>query len=314
MSGRCSPRALAALLVVALVLLAAGCGVGAGRSATDVSVVVTQDFGARQLGDVAGSTHGEDTVMRLLERSFKVKTRFGGGFVQSINGLGGGRSGGRPVDWFYFVNGTLADKGAASVTVHGGDRIWWDRHDWGVTDRVPAVVGSFPEPFRHGSGGRRTPVRIDCAPGAETACDTVGKKLQGIGAIPARAALGATAGKETLRLLVGPWNLIRKDSPARQIEEGPAVSGVYAKPAADGRSIAVLDARGRVVKTLGAGAGLVAATRYEQQQPTWVVTGTDAAGVAQAAAALDEGTLGNHFALGITGDGVGVSLPVVGAP
>ena len=32
--------------------------------------------------------------------------------------------------------------------------------------RVPAVVGSFPEPFLHGSEGKRFPVRLDCAPDA----------------------------------------------------------------------------------------------------------------------------------------------------
>ena len=43
--------------------------------------------------------------MRLLQRNFDVKTRYGGGFVQQIDGVAGGREGGRRVDWFYYVNG-----------------------------------------------------------------------------------------------------------------------------------------------------------------------------------------------------------------
>ncbi len=91
--------------------------------------------------------------MRLLQRNApKVTTRYGGSFVQSIDGISGGGSGGTS-DWFFYVNGIEADKGATSIKVHQGDRIWWDYRDWGVTDDIPAVVGSFPEPFLHGVDG-----------------------------------------------------------------------------------------------------------------------------------------------------------------
>ena len=98
--------------------------------------------------------------MRMLERSFKVTTRYGGGFVESIDGHAGSSS---RLDWFYYVNGIEATLGAAGTSVHKGDRIWWDLHDWTATDSIPAVVGSFPEPFVHGIDGRRYPVTIECA-------------------------------------------------------------------------------------------------------------------------------------------------------
>ena len=47
--------------------------------------------------------------MRLLQRKFEVETRYGGGFVQEIDGVGGGREAGRPVDWFFYVNGIEAE-------------------------------------------------------------------------------------------------------------------------------------------------------------------------------------------------------------
>ena len=90
--------------------------------------------------------------MSLLIRNARVVTRYSGGFVQSIDGVSGGRERGRPVDWFYYVNGSEAPLGAAATVVHPGDHIWWDRHDWSQTDHVPAVVGSFPEPFVNGIG------------------------------------------------------------------------------------------------------------------------------------------------------------------
>ena len=39
---------------------------------------------------------------------------------------------------------------------------------------------------------------------------------------------------EVLRILVGRWADVRKDIVARQLEEGPEVSGVFAKPNAAG--------------------------------------------------------------------------------
>jgi hypothetical protein len=54
----------------------------------------------------------------------------------------------------------------------------------------------------------------------------------------------------------------------------------------------------------------VAATRFEQQAPTWAITGTDVAGVAAAARALDERTLQRRFALALDGTQA-VGLPVV---
>jgi hypothetical protein len=308
-------RALAALAIGAVALAAAGCGLGAGTSAGGASVTVTRDFGTFPVGQVDESkVKGSETVMRLLQRHFDVTTRYGGGFVQSINklsGSGGPGGVGRPRDWFYYVNGIEAERGAASSRIHDGDRIWWDRHDWGAAMRIPAVVGSYPEPFRSGSGGHRLPVRVECADGARAACTEVRRRLSDAGVAAPLAVLGASVGQDTLRVLVGPWSDLRQDLGARLLEQGPGKSGVFARPAASGRSIAVLDPAGHVKRTLEAGAGLVAATRYIDAAPTWMVTGTDPTGALAAARALDEGTLGNHFALAISSDEQGIPLPAV---
>jgi hypothetical protein len=252
--------------------------------------------------------------MRLLQRNApKVATRFGGGFVQSIDGVSGGQHGGRPFDWFFYVNGILADKGATSVRVHEGDRVWWDWHDWGVTDDVPAVVGSYPEPFLHGVDGKRLPTRVECSEPKSPACDTVAKKMEDLGLVAARGGVGNSFVEDTLRIVVGPWRQVQGDATARLIGRGPASSGVFAKPSPDGKSIALLDDRGKVTRTLGAAAGLVAATKVRDQKdtvsdPVWVVTGTDEDGVAAAAEALDEGALAGKFAVAVEG-GRPVGLP-----
>ena len=292
------------LTVAASLLLAAGlagCGLGAGERDTDARVLVTRDFGGEQLGgrivqDVASS----ETAMRISERSFKITTRYGGGFVQSIDGLAGGREGGRPVDWFLYVNGVESEQGAADVDVHDGDRIWWDRHDWGATPHIPAVVGSYPEPFAHGAEGKRYPVVLECAgDDVEGPCSEVSKRLAADGIIAGRQRPGTGTGEKTVRVIVGTWSDIGGDAALAQLDRGPVVSGVYARFEDDGRSLVLLDQTGEAARTLGPGAGFVMATRYEDQVPTWAITGTDAAGVAAAALALDEQRLASHFALAV---------------
>ena len=302
--------ALAGLVLAAAAL--AGCGLGVGDKTGRVSLLVTRDFGQVPVhgSPVDLDAPGGETAMRALQRAFPVKTRYGGGFVQSIAGLSGGHSGGRPVDWFFYVNGIEASKGAASTALHGGDVVWWGRHDWGGAMRVPAVVGAFPEPFRHGRDGKRLPVRLECTK-AGAACATVQRRLDDAGVVAAESPFGALVGKETLRVLVGPWKAVRADSGARLLERGPAASGVYARPTADGSRIAVLDPRGSQVRTFFGGTGLIAATATEDLPPVWIVSGTDAAGLNMAARNLNQDALHDRFAVALADD-LPIALPQVG--
>jgi hypothetical protein len=294
-------------------ILAAGCGLGAGAAPSAVQLTVTRDFGARVLGSRgAPRVQGQETVMSLLLRNHSVTTRFGGGFVQSIDGLAGGQQAGRPVDWFYYVNGVEASKGAAATNLHPGDHIWWDRHDWSQTDDVPAVVGSFPEPFLNGIGGKRLPVRVECAVVQGGPCRTVTARLRAVGVPAAIAAIGSGGGSSTLRVLVGTWSALDGDVAAREIGRGPRASGVYASFSSAGKALTLLDQDGRAARTLAAGAGLLAATRQGEEAPVWIVTGTDPAGLGLAARMLQQGALQGRFALAVSAQG---SIPVpVGAP
>jgi uncharacterized protein DUF4430 len=306
---------LLALLVVLAALPVAGCGFGAGASTGQVTLTVTRDYGEQALHegiDEEKASEG-DTVMRLLQRKYDVQTRFGGGFVQEIDGVAGGRESGRRADWFYYVNGIEAPVGAAERRVSAGERVWWDHHAWDAAQRVPAVVGSFPEPFKSGSEGKRFPVKLVCAGEDERSCDEVQSRLEDAGVKSlSRATLEQSAGEEVLRVIVGRWADVRRDAVARRLERGPRTSGVFARAAPTGDSIVLLDEDGRPVRTLRVGAGLVAATSVQAQAPTWVVTGTDDVGLAAAAAALTEDRLQQHFALAVDG-GQDVPLPVTGA-
>jgi len=311
--GRSLASRAAAVTVVVAALALSGCGLGAGPAPSAVHLTVTQDFGAavvRSYG--APRVQGQETVMSLLMRNAAVSTRYSGGFVQSIDGLSGGQQGGQPVDWFYYVNGVEAPQGAAATNVHPGDHIWWDRHDWSQTDDVPAVVGSFPEPFLNGLNGKRLPVRVECAVVTGYACHTVTTRLRALGVPAAIAAIGSGGGAaQTLRVAVAPWLAVEGDPSVHGIERGPSSSGVYARFSPDGATLTLLDENGRPTRTLGAGAGLIAATHSGEDAPVWVVTGTDAAGVSAAAGAFDERSLEDRFAVAATSAGA-LALPEAG--
>jgi len=300
-------RAAVTAIVIASAMAIAGCGLGAGKSTSGVvTLTVTRGFGAAPVGTVSEkSIPGSQTVMRLLEGSFKVATRYSGGFVESIDGHAGGSS---RLDWFYYVNGIQATLGAAGTSVHKGDRIWWDLHDWSATDSIPAVVGSFPEPFIHGINGRRYPVTLECGTDTPKACQRVTAELNSIGVPVASQAIGGGSGTDSIGVVVGTWNDVHGELLAQLIDHGPVSSGVYARfSGSSGSSLQLLDPAGKVVRTLGAGAGLIAATAQPSTGPFWLITGTNVAGVSAAAKALTPARLRDHFALAVEG---GTDLPV----
>ncbi len=297
----------AAAAVLLFVALVAGCGLGPGKELGIVSLTVTRNFGAEQVARPSSQAISEaDTVMRVLERGAQIQTSYGGGFVDSIEGLGAdeGATGG-PADWFFYVNGVESNIGAADYSLHGGEAIWWDYHDWSQAMRVPAVVGSWPQPFRSGYEGTDHPVSVDCLGGGE-GCDIARERLRAAG-----VSLTEGAPPEAIRILVGPWAQLRSDPAAAQIGNGPQVSGVFADLEAGNRcQLQGLDESGHSARTLGADAGLVAATRRYEAPPTWVITGCDQRAVQTAANLLDVADLRDHFAVLAEAGGAPLPLPL----
>jgi hypothetical protein len=295
MPGRRGTAVATALLLAALA--AAGCGLGPGAGVGSVELSVTRDFGAHSLVERATEAKESDTVMRVLEASAEISTRYGGGFVSSIEGLSEAERGGSPYDWFFYVDGVESPIGAADYDLRGGERIWWDYRDWSATYHVPAVVGSWPAPFADGYEGRRHPVAVECR-GGGGACGEVRSALEAEGVT---VAAGDPAG--AIRVLVGPWARLRSDSTAALLDAGPAESGVFAEfePRGGGYGLEGLDEGGGPARAFGPAAGLVAATRRLEAPPVWLVTGATQTGVRAAAGLLDAAKLRDHYAVATEG-------------
>ena len=194
-------------LVAAAAAVLAGCGgVGHGQA----TLWITRDEGKTVL--LVRHVPAGETAMQALDRAAKLDTRYGGRFVQAIDGLSGSVSSRH--DWFYFVNGIEATRGAVDYRLHDGDVEWWDYRDWGrVGQNIAVVVGAFPEPFLHGYAGK---VRPAVVVGSGRGSQLLAKLVHG------RVAAHAPAGANVLRLVGG-----RAQFTARMLTGG-AVEFTYA--------------------------------------------------------------------------------------
>jgi hypothetical protein len=301
-------RLLAVLLVAGLAPAAAGCGLGEGeeQAGGGATLRVTRAFGHEALGEVRlPSVREGQTVMRMLRSKFDVSTRFGGRFVQSIDGVEGEGEAGQ-TDWIFWVNGVEADKGAAEWEVAPGDRIQWDHRDWSAAMRVPAIVGGYPEPFKSGLEGKRRPVRVECEDRESAPCDVARQALQSEGVPTSGSSIGAPGTEAVTRLVVARWPAARGVRGASGLEDGPEETGVFARFAPDGSAIELLDERGEVARRArrGDGVGVVLALQPRAEELVWIVTALDQEGLAAAARALDARKLRDAFAVAVTGDEV----------
>ncbi|HKH64600.1 MAG TPA: DUF4430 domain-containing protein [Solirubrobacterales bacterium] len=302
MRGRRGTAVASALLAL---LAAAGCGLGAGADVGDVELTVTREYGAVPMTQASVAAKESDTVMRVLEGEAEIETRYGGGFVHSIEGVAEENRDGDPYDWFFYVDGEEAEVGAADYEVEGGERIWWDYRNWSAVNHAPAVVGSWPAPFVDGIGGRRYPVGVECMEPRGSlqtdggrkeprSCETTREALEREGVV-----IAESTSKDAIRVLVGPWQRLRTDSTAKLIEGGPGESGVFAdfEATGDGYEVVALNEAAEVGERLGLGTGLVAATSRYGGPPVWVVTGGSEEAVQAAAEALNADQLRHHYAV-----------------
>ncbi len=295
---------LAAIFLTGLVL--AGCGLGPGKDMGDAGLLVTRDYGREVLvanPEVAVSESSD--AMSLLDGNADLETSYGGEYVQSVDGIAGGTEAGRRSDWFYSVNGVVAERGSAQFPVRGGDLVWWDYRDWTDAMEVGAVVGAYPAPFTTGYDERGWGVEIDCS-GEPSTCGMVRNQLEEDG-----AELNDTG--ENMRLLVGTWDDLKDSPEGRRLAQGPGSSGVFGRfgsvAPGSARSLLGLDDHGNVAGVYSGEVGLVAAMRQADAPPVWLVTGLTPDGVRLAAGALNATDLGRRYAA-VVSDGQISSLPI----
>jgi hypothetical protein len=192
-------RAVTALLV--LVLLA-GCGGAAGGEEGTARLWVTRDRGAEVLVDT--EVDAGQTLMRALAAEAELDTRYGGRFVQAIDGIEGSLDAQR--DWFWFVNGYEGDRSAAEYRLRDGDVAWLDYRGWQREGEARVVVGAFPEPFLHGYDGSVREAVVRHAPGLEQRARELADEVGAQSVEP--LGTGVPEGANVLEVRAGPSRLV----------------------------------------------------------------------------------------------------------
>ncbi len=133
-----------------------------GCSDTDVSqnekvnMIISKDFGNEEVYSKELDFTKDTSVMEVMEENLEIETAHGGGFISSINGLKSGFIGSKDkkkLDWFYYINGNLAQVGADDYYLNPEDNIIWDYHDWSNEMYISSIIGAYPNNFTKGYDG-----------------------------------------------------------------------------------------------------------------------------------------------------------------
>ena len=280
---------------------AAGSGAGEQQASERRQLTVTRDFGAERLGRTQRRRacrerrHRDAAAAAQLRRRDPLRRRLRAGDRRRR-----GRARGRPPRRLVLLrqrHRVVASGAARAQASRRATAIWWDHHDWSATMRIPAVVGSFPEPFvlrQRGQAAARSASSASATP--EPPCDEVETRLARRGRHGhARAPCSSSrAGREVLRVLVGPWARGARATPPRasssaarprrRVRAGPTPAGDRIDAARPARARRAHARRGR--RPASRRRAIEATSSRPGSSP-----GTDAAGVAAAAAALTEDEL-----------------------
>jgi hypothetical protein len=283
-----------------------------------VTVIVTKDFGKELILEREIAIEPGTNAMEALQMVAGIETKYGGGFVSSINGTSseyGGASSSKN-DWFFYINGISSNVGPNDYILREGDIEHWDFRDWSYQQFVPAVIGDYPQPFLSGFKGNAVPtVVVYDAPFSEVAA-SLAENLKAAGVTQISTITADQLSEETkeqsnLIIIANPQNGL-----ISELNSLHKRLGFYAYME-DGKIIS-LDATGNPSGEYGAGCGLIQATQNPWnpdgigacENVVWMITGSDASGVESAAMSLVNNCseLLHAYAVIVNGDSI-IKIP-----
>ncbi|MDI6873757.1 DUF4430 domain-containing protein [Candidatus Solincola sp.] len=259
----------------------------------EVRVTVTRDFGTVALKDENIRLEEGGSAMDALREVAEVETAYSGGFIQGIDGL---RSrydsllgGGEKVDWFFYVNGHMADMGADSYEVRDGDWLVFDYHTWDYSTFTPFLAGCFLQAFRNGYGGRvPESIVILNPPGDEEQAEEVAAILEEQGLTCENRLLGEhwVPREDEYAVVVGTWKELENNPYLREAQSNASRLGLYAY--FEGGELKLAGPGGEVAEVLSGSAGLLEGTgpRLGDGRSALLVSGLDEEGLQAAVEAL----------------------------
>ena len=287
---RSRPLVLIILLLLSAVVALSACSPGGTGTDITVRVVVTQNFGRDLMLDETIEVPTGASALEALQQVADVETAYGGGFVNTINGVRSQYP--AQEDWLFYINGISTNKGAAGYILEDGDIQHWDFHDWSFRMFIPAIIGDFPQPFLHGYGGQVRPTVIVYADGLREEAEALERGLAELGvenvSLKHTGELTDDDKQHSNLILLG-----TKDSDlVSEMNQAWDKLGFFVH-FEDGVMV-VHNSRGEVEAEYGAGCGLIQATQSlwnpkgvgACENVVWMASGMDADGVKSAVDAL----------------------------
>lgn len=244
-----------------------------------VALLVTHQFG-ETLSEADISLNqgtGSLNVLEILKQKAMVETGFGGRYVSAISVSDRQFKEGSEQYWFYYVNGSLADVGAAAYLPEKCDHIWWDFHGWDGERLLGAAIGAWPKPLL-GCKDSAGEIIIRATPELQTAGDELKRFLVERGAPSVRVLFSvdedASSAEDQLVIYLGAWPNLEKIQSVRDLFQNAKRVGLFLEYEA-GR-LMPLDWRGHRTQPFEK-AGAIAALRpaFSAARPIWIITGTD---------------------------------------
>ena len=258
------------------------------------TVVVTRDFGRELILEQKIEIEADTSAMAALQMVADVETKYGGGFVSSINGISSKYEGENKSkkDWFFYINGIASNIGARDYILRNGDVEHWDFRVWSYQQFIPAIIGDFPQPFWGGYQDKLKPTSVVYEEAFSAEAESVTEKLKGYGVTEVSAIRYDLLSDEAKRnsnliIIAIPDNML-----ISELNNAHKRLGFYVYIGQN--ELTVLDAEGNPSGKFGEGCGLIQATQNlwnpkgvgSGENVVWMVTGTDVNGVRSAAEVL----------------------------
>jgi len=279
---------------------------------------VTTNFGEKvlveQTVDIQDSTTAMDALMAVAD----VETKYGGGFVNAINGISSQyeSAGGAKNDWFFYINGMASNIGAKEYILSEGDVENWDFRSWGYHQFVPAIIGNFPQPFLSGYRGKVKPTIIVYELWLEEFALSLEEKLSELDvkevSVQNFDQLTELNRKQNNLILLGS----KGNGMISELNKAQKKLGFYT--CFHQGNIGVFNDEGEVTAEYSSGCGVIQATQNPWnprgtgvcENVVWIVSGTDEDGVESAINTLiNSGDELRHFCAIVISDGELIKVP-----
>lgn len=277
------------LLCIFLIFIGTACTQQTSWESQEIRVIISKDFGSERLYDQEIGITGNMSVLEIMEENFAIETAYGGGFVNGIDGLKSGFTGmkdKKKIDWFYYVNGILAEVGSDEYDLKPNDFIIWDYHPWNSTYGT-SIIGAYPMNFMNGHEGSPLQTEILYTKDYEREGQKLWQDLKkkGIHSITLEALNEEELKNGSIHsIVIGPWEDISQLPYIKEIYENKEKTGLFFNIHT---KLEALNDQGAVVKEYEKGAVIVSVCKeYGESGTLWMITGNDQECIQKAAELL----------------------------